>query len=126
MNAPTADGSRLVLKPTPGIRVLGWAYLAFGLLFAYAGLSVGDEIGGVISMAAGGTFFAVMGASLASARVVADSRRFRYRNLISRRIPKDQIMAVGIGPGVRPRLPNGGHHRSAARPATASTNRAAR
>jgi hypothetical protein len=76
MNAPTAHGSRLILRPTPGSRVLGWALAAFGLLFAYAGLSVGDVISGVTSMAAGGTFFAVTGASLASARVVADSKGF--------------------------------------------------
>lgn len=73
--------------------------MAFGLLFAYAGLSAGDEIGGVISMTAFGTFCAAFGVSLASARVVADSSGLRYRNLISRRVPKDQIEAVGIGPG---------------------------
>ena len=58
MNAPTADGSRLILRPTPGSRVLGWAFMAFGLLFAYAGLSARDEIGTVISMTAFGTRFA--------------------------------------------------------------------
>jgi hypothetical protein len=59
MNAPTANASRLILRPTPGARVIGWALAAFGLLFAHAGISAGDEIGGVISMAAGGAFFAV-------------------------------------------------------------------
>lgn len=99
MNAPTADASRLVLRPTTGSRVIGWAFTAFGLLFAYAGFSAGNELGGVISMAAFGTFTAVFGVSLASARVVADSRGLRYRNFISRRVPNDQIVAVGIGPG---------------------------
>lgn len=99
MDAPTADASRLVLRPTTGSRVVGWAFMAFGLLFAYAGFSAGDELGTVISMTAFGTFSAVFGVSLASARVVADSRGLRYRNFVSRRVPKDQIEAVGIGPG---------------------------
>ena len=103
-----ARAPRLVLRPLPAYRAVGWALVPFALLFGLAGIIQDgsgsyDWAAGVLMELFAGLMLA-FGLSLSTARATVTSSQIRYRyGVVRRAIPSGDIESVAVGPGRRQR-----------------------